>query len=374
MAVVATSAAGGGATTALYLLVCVLVFFSGLIKLSVCKTPAAPAVYMFGDSLVDVGNNNYLPLSIAKADFPHNGVDYPTGKPTGRFSNGKNAADFLAKNMGLPTSPPYLSLTGGVKPPITGVSFASGGAGILNGTGDIVLQQAISLAQQVEYFASVHDELVQRLGPSGAQMHLSKSLFAIIIGSNDLFAHFTIGSIVSNQSNPQRYVDLMTSTFRNLLKTLYGLGARKVAVTGVGEIGCCPVQRKMNKTGECNVELNYWSAKYNDGLKIMLEGLKCDSPGLNYAYFDTYGAMANLFEKPDTYGFTEIKKACCGLGNLNADVPCIPISTYCSNRNNHVFWDLYHPTEAVSNMFSDLLYNGSQEYTLPMNVKQLLGI
>ncbi|KAI3513191.1 hypothetical protein L1887_20518 [Cichorium endivia] len=66
----------------------------------VCKAQAAaPAVYMFGDSLVDVGNNNYLPLSIAKADFPHNGVDFPAGNPIGRFSNGMNVADFLGSSV-----------------------------------------------------------------------------------------------------------------------------------------------------------------------------------------------------------------------------------------------------------------------------------
>lgn len=56
-----------------------------------------PAVFVFGDSLVDVGNNNHLKISIAKANFPHNGVDFPGKKATGRFSNGKNAADFLGK-------------------------------------------------------------------------------------------------------------------------------------------------------------------------------------------------------------------------------------------------------------------------------------
>ncbi|GKA53230.1 glycoside hydrolase, family 32 [Tanacetum coccineum] len=85
--------------------------------------------------LGDVGNNNYyLPLSLAKADYRPNGVDYSSRKSTGRFSNGKNAADFLAKKMGLPSSPPYLSMIG-TTPPITGVSFASGASGILNETG-----------------------------------------------------------------------------------------------------------------------------------------------------------------------------------------------------------------------------------------------
>jgi phospholipase/lecithinase/hemolysin len=55
---------------------------------------SVPAVYVFGDSLADVGNNNHL-LTLLKADFSHNGMDYPGGKATGRFSNGKNSADFL---------------------------------------------------------------------------------------------------------------------------------------------------------------------------------------------------------------------------------------------------------------------------------------
>lgn len=69
--------------------------------LSFSDAQMVPAVFVLGDSLVDVGNNNHLPLSITKADFPHNGVDFPTKKPTGRFSNGKNAADFLGNNISL---------------------------------------------------------------------------------------------------------------------------------------------------------------------------------------------------------------------------------------------------------------------------------
>lgn len=61
-----------------------------------CQAQLVPAAYMFGDSLIDVGNNNYL-ASIIKANFPYNGRDYPGGKPTGRFCNGKNTADFLGK-------------------------------------------------------------------------------------------------------------------------------------------------------------------------------------------------------------------------------------------------------------------------------------
>lgn len=67
-----------------------VVFFS--------EAQTVPGVYVFGDSLVDVGNNNFLKLSLVKANYHPNGVDFPGRKATGRFSNGKNAADFLGEN------------------------------------------------------------------------------------------------------------------------------------------------------------------------------------------------------------------------------------------------------------------------------------
>lgn len=55
---------------------------------------AVPAVFIFGDSTMDVGTNNFLPVSQEiKADFYYNGIDYPFSEPTGRFSNGYNTAD-----------------------------------------------------------------------------------------------------------------------------------------------------------------------------------------------------------------------------------------------------------------------------------------
>ena len=64
-----------------------------------------PAIYVFGDSTADVGNNNYLPGGdVPRANFPHNGVDFPTSRATGRFSNGYNGVDFLGKLSSLNSS------------------------------------------------------------------------------------------------------------------------------------------------------------------------------------------------------------------------------------------------------------------------------
>lgn len=53
-----------------------------------------PAMFIFGDSVVDVGNNNGL-STLIKSNFPPYGRDFLNHRPTGRFSNGKLATDFV---------------------------------------------------------------------------------------------------------------------------------------------------------------------------------------------------------------------------------------------------------------------------------------
>jgi len=50
-----------------------------------------PAMFIFGDSLIDNGNNNNM-ASLAKANYFPYGIDF-NGGPTGRFSNGYTIVD-----------------------------------------------------------------------------------------------------------------------------------------------------------------------------------------------------------------------------------------------------------------------------------------
>ncbi|OMP03046.1 Lipase, GDSL [Corchorus olitorius] len=97
----------------------------------VAGAPLAPALYVFGDSLLDSGNNNIL-LTLAKANYPPYGKDFPNGTATGRFTNGRTIADFIAEFLGLPYSPPVLSVHA---PTVTGLNYASATCGILPETG-----------------------------------------------------------------------------------------------------------------------------------------------------------------------------------------------------------------------------------------------
>ena len=63
----------------------------------VTRSEARPRpFFVFGDSLVDNGNNNYL-LTTARADSPPYEIDYPTPKSISRFSNVFNILDLISQ-------------------------------------------------------------------------------------------------------------------------------------------------------------------------------------------------------------------------------------------------------------------------------------
>lgn len=61
----------------------------------VMAVPQVPCYFIFGDSLVDNGNNNNI-QSLARANYLPYGIDFPEG-PTGRFSNGRTTVDVVGK-------------------------------------------------------------------------------------------------------------------------------------------------------------------------------------------------------------------------------------------------------------------------------------
>lgn len=329
---------------------------------------AVPAVYVLGDSLADVGNNNHL-LTLLKADFPHNGIDYPGGKATGRFSNGKNFPDFLAENLGLATSPPYLAISSSSSANyVNGVNFASGGAGVFNSTNK---DQCISFDKQIEYYSKVQASLVQSLGEAQAASHLAKSLFAITIGSNDIIGYVR-SSAAAKATNPmEQFVDALIQSLTGQLQRLYDLGARRVLFLGTGPVGCCPSLRELSADRGCSGEANDASARYNAAAASLLRGMAERRAGLRYAVFDSSAALLRYIERPAEYGFAEARAACCGLGDMNAKIGCTPVSFYCVNRTGYVFWDFYHPTEATARMLTAVAFDGSPPLVFPVNIRQL---
>lgn len=61
-----------------------------------CSQPQVPGFFIFGDSLVDNGNNNGM-LTLARANYRPYGIDFPLGA-TGRFTNGRTYVDAIGKS------------------------------------------------------------------------------------------------------------------------------------------------------------------------------------------------------------------------------------------------------------------------------------
>lgn len=74
------------------------------------EAAAGVPVFTFGDSLSDVGNNNYIPFSVLKSNFVPYGVDYPMKTPTGRFSNGLLVLDIVGMSITRLYYPSYYML------------------------------------------------------------------------------------------------------------------------------------------------------------------------------------------------------------------------------------------------------------------------
>ncbi|XP_072988979.1 GDSL esterase/lipase At5g55050-like [Typha latifolia] len=330
-----------------------------------------PAIYVFGDSTADVGNNNYLPHGAAKANFPHYGIDFPFSRPTGRFSNGYNGIDFLAIHMGFKRSPlPFLSLPNRTKHLIVrglkGVNFASAGSGILDSTGS-----TLSMRKQIQSFATIQSNIMARIAREAADNVLSRSIFLISTGGNDIFAFFSQNNSPTDTAK-KTFIATLATEFKDHVKTLYTLGARKFGVVDVPPIGCCPYPRSLNPTGDCVPVLNELAQGFNYAVKVLMQNLSSTMEGLKYSIGSSHEVVQIIMRNPAALGYKEIKTACCGAGRFNGESACTPNSTYCSNRHQYLFWDLLHPSHATSKIAALAFYNGSLAFASPINFKQLV--
>ncbi|KAM7506970.1 hypothetical protein LguiA_017423 [Lonicera macranthoides] len=337
------------------------------------------ASYIFGDSLVDAGNNNYLP-TLSKANIKPNGIDFEAsgGNPTGRYTNGRTIGDIVGEELGQPYyALPFLSPNATGNAILHGVNYASGGGGIMNATGRIFVNR-LSMDIQIDYFNITRKQIDKLLGASKAREFVTKkSIFSITIGSNDFLNNYllpvlSVGARISE--SPDAFIDDLLNHLRGQLTRLYKLDARKFIIGNVGPLGCIPYQKTINQLteGEC-VELpNKLAIQYNARLKDLLTELNENLPGSTFVHANVYDLVMEVITNYAKYGFTTASIACCGNGGQYAGiVPCGPTSSMCSDRTKHVFWDPYHPSEAANVIIAKQLLDGDKKYISPINLRQL---
>ncbi|KAK3018834.1 hypothetical protein RJ639_003462 [Escallonia herrerae] len=262
--------------------------------------------FVFGDSLVDAGNNDFL-FTLSKADFPPYGIDFTPsgGQPTGRFTNGRTISDVVDQALGANSlPPPYLAPNSASNAVRGGISYASGASGILDQTGTLFIGR-IPLREQITYFELSRAYMVNVMGENGTKSFLNEAIFSVTIGSNDILNYFqpSIPFFGEDKVSPPIFQDFMVSNLTIHLKD------------------------------------------------------------------------ETLFHLHNVLGFENANDPCCGgyfppfvcFKGKDANTS----SVLCNDRAKYVFWDAYHPTEAVNLIIAEKLLNGDESASSPINIREL---
>ncbi|XP_019420772.1 PREDICTED: uncharacterized protein LOC109330963 [Lupinus angustifolius] len=342
----------------LFIILCstISMIFEYVCGVNLPNNETVPAVIIFGDSIVDSGNNNYIDTLI-KCNFPPYGRDFGEGNhPTGRFSNGLVPSDIIAAKFGVKEIlPAYLDPDLQIQELLTGVSFASGGAGYDPLTSELV--SVMSLSDQLNMFKEYIGKLNDAIGGKRTTTIISKSIYIVCIGSDDI-ANTYSQTPFRRGYDIQSYTDLMASEASNFLQKLYGLGARKIGVFNVPVIGCVPSQRTIGGgiMRACSDFSNQVAILFNSKLSFQMESLQTKLFDAKFVYLDSYNPLLDILQNPSKYGFEEADRGCCGTGNIEVGILCNPYSiNTCSNSSNYIFWDSYHPTEKTYHVLSSLV-------------------
>ncbi|MBD1858264.1 MULTISPECIES: SGNH/GDSL hydrolase family protein [Leptolyngbya] len=208
-------------------------------------------LYVFGDSLSDVGN-------VFRAT---NGAVPAPPYYQGRHSNGKVWVEELADKLNLSAD-----RVG---------NFAWGGAT----TGEVGMNQVPGILAQVQAFLKNQP----RLNP--------QALFVVWAGSNDyLFSTET----------PTVSIDNLNESLQLLLNQ----GAKRLLVANLPDLGKLPATRQQENAQR----LTNFAIAYNQALKVTLE--KLEQPGLAISELDVFHIYQTALNDPNQYGFTNVTNAC----------------------------------------------------------------
>ncbi|OAY25024.1 GDSL esterase/lipase At1g29670 [Manihot esculenta] len=329
--------------------------------------PQVPCFFIFGDSLVDAGNNNKLPTD-AKVNYPPYGVDYPKGA-TGRFCNGKTSADVLAEKLGFGHHiPPYASASDQAL--LQGVNYASGSAGIRDETGQH-MGENIPFNKQLENHKATISRMVGASGDNQTTNNLlKKCLYYVGLGSNDYLNNYFLPQRypTSKTFTLDAYAKALVTQFSEQITTLYNNGARKFILSGVGNIGCIPQAMRLYGTNStvCVISMNQAIALFNTGLVALVNQFNQKFADGKFIYINCTGMV---IQDPFALGLKYFTSGCCEVNELGQ---CAADIAPCAKRSEYLFWDSFHPTEAMNVITATRTYTAEMPTdTFPMDARSL---
>ena len=300
---------------------------------------AYTGVYVFGDSLVDPGNDlaayNFLKR------FPFN---VPDGAPTadkgyfeGRFTDGYNYADLVSNKLisqatqatfpyGISTDLIGVPLPSVSKPDGNNLSFAYGGATVGSG-GD----PAPSLSTQTRIY---HDGFTAD----------PNALYMINIGANDVLKLVPTGGTPVTGADAQTALANLASQIAQEVSGLYSNGARHIVVADIPDVSITPAYNGAVDEATRRSLLAQYVQTVDTLLQQDLNALNL--PAGTVVDFDLKGYTDAVAANPTAYDVTNTTQP------LTAVQPNSPDPT----GGGYLFFDKLHPTaQAHAQIASEVL-------------------
>jgi phospholipase/lecithinase/hemolysin len=269
--------------------------------------PGAPfsAIYAFGDSLTDGGNDSLATAGLVPVSPPY---------ADRSFTNGQVWVKDLAQDLGLPALQP--SLAGGT-------DFAYGGAE--TGQTPAHTLNPTDLPSQISQFAS------QVSSPQAG------ALYAIWVGSNDVLdiANNTTLTPAQQQADVGAAVNNETAA----ISALAARGAKDLLVLNVPDLGKTPYEMARGPTVAQSA--SSLASLYNSQLAASVQQLQA-SGALKIDLVDTFSVIDQVIANPGAHGFTNVTEPV-WTGNLT-DPKSGTLNATGSAQNQFLFFDSLHPT------------------------------
>ena len=284
---------------------------------------AYSALYIFGDSLSDSGNNAIV-LASNTTPVPISGNDFIPTFPyaLGHYTNGPVWAQNFAPALGLDASPSLLG----------GSNYAFGGArtGPLTPNpfpGGLFNPFPPSLETQVAFFLLQH-----------ANTAPGDALYVVAGGGNNArdaldAASGCLGDLLCIQSVIQAAALTYATDIATIVGELELAGATNLVVWDVPDFGLTPAVESFGPQASGLATLI--AASMNAAELSTIGG----APGVKL--FDVFGLMDNVVANPGAFGFTNATDACAQF-------------TTC-NPSTFVFWDGIHPTSGGALVISNAM-------------------
>ncbi|KAI4376473.1 hypothetical protein MLD38_014230 [Melastoma candidum] len=339
----------------------------------------SPAFFVFGDSTVDPGNNNYIGTTPEfRADFEPYGRNGFFDKPTGRFSDGRVIVDFIAEYAGLPIIPAYKQPGADFS---HGANFASGGAGVLPETNRGMV---IDLPTQLKDFEEVEKWLIEKVGTDKAKEVLREAVYFISIGSNDYLGGYRGNPEMRQRYRPEAFIGTVVGNLTSTIQDLYEKGARKFGFLSIGPLGCLPALRAQNaatsgnNNGACLEEASSLAQAHNNALKSLLFSLSAIFRDIKYCNSDFYDWIEDKLNNPAKHGFKDGERACCGAGPFGGLYTCggqreAKEYSLCKDADmeGYIWFDSFHPTERIHEEYARMFWDGPSSLVGPYTLRQL---